>query len=119
MPPYEAIDMRNMMNFHLKNEDIHVLNVQKVPQTYSARYSAKQRTYTYRVIETSSSEDPGFENAFLADRVWFLHATTKPKLDLDLMREAASHLIGKELDMTSFVKVCSKQSLLIFREHHA
>ena len=70
----------------------------EVPKEWHPRFSARSRLYTYAVLE-SDVPDP------------FLARTTyrRPRpLDLDLMNEAAGHLVG-EHDFSSFGRVASPE----------
>ena len=68
-----------------------VTGCREVPSEFSARFSARSRTYVYAILE-DPIPDP------------FLHATTlahRGGLDVGAMNEAAGHLLG-ERDFTSF-----------------
>ena len=70
---------------------VSILSAEEVPETFHARFDAKQRHYLYRVINRSS------RLALEEKRAWHQF---KP-LDLAAMRAGAQHLIGKH-DFTSF-----------------
>ena len=72
-------------------EDIAVLNVGEVPLEFHARYSAKERTYSYTI-----SREP---TALLRNYSW--HVVYK--LHLDPMRWAAASILGTH-DFQSFCK---------------
>src|SRR5262249_47199132 len=69
---------------HLRPHAVVILEAQKVPGDFDSRFSAKKRSYRYRIL---NRETPP---ALLANRVWHV---IKP-LDAKLMQEAAKHLIG-------------------------
>ena len=66
-------------------------SVQLAPHDWHARFNAKSRTYVYAILN-SPLPDP-----FLARTTWHHPAA----LDVDLMNEAAGHLVG-ERDFSSF-----------------
>lgn len=79
--------------------------MRQVPLTYHARFNAKMRQYLYRIFEIFDETDSAYKHPLLANRVWFVNAQEgKKMLQLDLMREAASHLVGIDIDMSSFAK---------------
>ncbi|MBK7392173.1 MAG: tRNA pseudouridine(38-40) synthase TruA [Chloracidobacterium sp.] len=71
--------------------DIRILKVEKVPDEFHARFSAKQKTYVYRVV-----------NAPVMSPFWrrFAHHETRP-LDVGRMNETARLFLGKH-DWTAF-----------------
>ncbi|AMC93075.1 hypothetical protein AOC36_03505 [Erysipelothrix larvae] len=71
-------------------DDLRIIKVQSVDETFHARYSAVQKTYQYQV-------NVGAYNLFQRKMVYQLNAS----VDLDLIQEAASLLIGTH-DFTSF-----------------
>ena len=75
-------------------EDIVVQNVEEVPMEFHARYSAKERVYSYLITSKPS--------ALLRNYSWFV----KYPLDVDLMQRAAE-AIGGSHDFESFCKVNS------------
>ena len=50
-PPkeYEAYKVRNALNYYLKNSQITVLDVAYICEDFHARFSAKQRSYVYKI----------------------------------------------------------------------
>jgi tRNA pseudouridine38-40 synthase len=72
-------------------KDIRIMNVETVTDDFHARFSAKQKTYVYRVI-----------NAPVMSPFWrrFAHHESRP-LDVDRMNEAAGLFLG-EHDWTAF-----------------
>jgi tRNA pseudouridine38-40 synthase len=75
--------------------DISVRDVAIVRDGFSARFSARERTYVYAIFNRPD------RSALLAHRAF--HVYRRP-LDLDAMRAAAAHLIG-ERDFRSFCGV--------------
>jgi tRNA pseudouridine38-40 synthase len=75
--------------------DISVRDVKVVERGFSARFSARERTYVYAILNTRD------RSALLAHRAYHVYRHT---LDLDAMGDAAAHLIG-EHDFRSFCGV--------------
>ncbi len=73
------------------SRDVSVRDVAKAPAEFSARHSARTRTYVYAVL---NDREP---SALLARYTWHVRRA----LDLAAMREAAGHLTG-ERDFRSF-----------------
>lgn len=71
--------------------DISVLSSEQVPESFHARYSAKEKMYEYRIYRHSSRP------AINRNRVWHLPYN----LDLQAMRQAMSGFVGVH-DFTSF-----------------
>ena len=81
---------------------IAVTSCREVPDEFSARFSARSRTYVYAIIE-GSAPDP------------FLHTTTlahRGGLNVGAMNEAAGHLLG-EHDFSSFGRLPDSESSAI------
>lgn len=79
------------LNYHLKGENITVVNIKKAKNDFSARFSAKQRQYKY--IITNRISPPAI------DRMYTWHISKK--LDILKMQTAANNLIGTN-DLSSF-----------------
>ncbi|MCS6853404.1 MAG: tRNA pseudouridine(38-40) synthase TruA [Elioraea sp.] len=79
------------LNFHLGAARIAVRAAARVAETFHARFSAKARAYRYAILNRRARP------VLAAGRVWHV----KHGLDLDAMRAAARHLIGRH-DFTSF-----------------
>jgi len=79
------------LNFHLP-ADITIRQVEEVPLEFDSRHDSKGKTYIYKII--NRPQRPAMLRRF-AWHVW------KP-LDIALMAEAASHIIG-EKDFASFM----------------
>ena len=82
--------MRSGLNSLLPN-DIFIRQADYMPLDFHSRYSAKSKTYEYRVW---NGKEP---NIFLRDYSWHV----RDNLDLDGMRRCVSLLIGKH-DFSSF-----------------
>ncbi|WP_019223141.1 tRNA pseudouridine(38-40) synthase TruA [Bartonella rattaustraliani] len=94
--------VRDALNAHLRKngEDISILHVQNVPESFDARFSATKRHYLFKILNRRSPP------ALNAKRVWWL---PKP-LDAKAMHEAAQKLVGKH-DFTTFRSVhCQAKS---------
>ncbi|VAX20604.1 tRNA pseudouridine(38-40) synthase [hydrothermal vent metagenome] len=72
-------------------DDISVKEIKTVPEDWSARFSAKEKTYRYTILNRVRP------SVFEHGRVWHIKKT----LEIDAMRKAASLLVG-EHDFTSF-----------------
>ena len=83
--------IRDAMNFHLKDVPAAVLEVTKVDSDFHSRFSAKGRSYTYRI--TNRRAPLTIEKG----KSWHLPV----RLDEIAMHDAAKVLIGKH-DFTSF-----------------
>ncbi|MEM9399758.1 MAG: tRNA pseudouridine(38-40) synthase TruA [Verrucomicrobiota bacterium] len=81
---------RSALNNNLP-ASVRILSIRFVPDDFHARFSAKGKEYLYKVYNNEVM--PPLE----INRFWHLPRT----LDIDLMREAAEHLIG-EHDFASF-----------------
>ncbi len=79
------------LNFYLGAARIAVRAAALVPEAFHARFSAKGRAYRYAILNRRARPALAF------GRVWHVKHT----LDLDAMRAAARHLIGRH-DFTSF-----------------
>lgn len=89
--PYEPFEIQGAMNKRLKNMPISLLSVEEVALDFHARFSAKARSYEYRII--NQRVPPALERT----RAWWV---IKP-LSIDKMAEAATFLIGNH-DFSSF-----------------
>jgi len=88
------------LNFHLKPSSISIMDCAVVDDEFHARFDALERRYTFRLL---SRRAPAIVDA---GWVW----QVKHELDIDLMREGATHLIGKH-DFTTFRStICQAKS---------
>ncbi len=83
--------IRTAINYHLKSVPVVVLNVETVNDAFHSRFSAKKRHYEYRIINRYAPA------ALEAGYVWQVFNP----LDVDIMRKAAKHLLGKH-NLSSF-----------------
>lgn len=72
-------------------DDVRVLSVEDAPPDFHARFSARSKTYQYR-LRTAAVADP-FDRAY----VWHVPA----QLDVEAMRRAAAYLVGRH-DFAAF-----------------
>ncbi|MDF1803362.1 tRNA pseudouridine(38-40) synthase TruA [Thalassovita sp.] len=79
------------LNFHLKPQPIAIRQAALVADDWHARFSAKERQYTFRLL---MRRPPATHDAGL---VW----QVLQQLNIDHMREAAQHLLGTH-DFTTF-----------------
>ncbi|MDA0238398.1 MAG: tRNA pseudouridine(38-40) synthase TruA [Proteobacteria bacterium] len=84
-------EIRDALNFHLREEPATILSVEEVDAEFHARFSAVQRAYEYRIIN---------RKAPLAIEKGLAYWLPQP-LDADAMHEAAQALPGKH-DFTTF-----------------
>jgi tRNA pseudouridine38-40 synthase len=93
--PFTTDRLRAAINGNLWR-DLRILNVEKAPDEFHARFSAKGKTYLYRVVNTP-----------VISPFWarYAHHESRP-LDVNRMNDAARLFLG-EHDWTAF---CSAQS---------
>lgn len=83
--------LREGLNALVRKQPISVLDVKRVENDWHARFSCVGRRYLYRILNRRAPP------ALNAGRVWHIAVP----LDVDLMREAAAHLVGRH-DFTTF-----------------
>ena len=85
--------LREAFNAKLREAEapVSVIEIDIVPDTFHARFSAKKRGYIYRLLNRRT------RSVLLENRVWHVNF----KLDIEKMREAASYLIGHH-DFSAF-----------------
>lgn len=88
---WPADTVRNAMNAHLKSETVVVLAAAPVGEDFDARFSARERTYRYRILNRRSP--PALDKG----RVWWVPVP----LDADAMHAAGQALTGRH-DFTTF-----------------
>lgn len=88
---WDAFRLMEALNHHLRPLPVAVRACALVDDDFHARFSAHERRYLFRLLTRRAP--PTFD----AGRVWHI----KHPLDLDVMREAAAHLIGLH-DFTTF-----------------
>ena len=88
------------INAFLRDENIAVLRADPVNEDFHARFSAKNKLYTYSILNRPAKP------AIDTELVWHIGKT----LDTDAMLEGAQHLIGTH-DFTSFrAAMCQAKS---------
>ncbi|MFY0680625.1 MAG: tRNA pseudouridine(38-40) synthase TruA [Thalassovita sp.] len=88
------------LNYHLKPHPIAIRKVARVAEDWHARFSAVERQYVFRMLTRRA---PATHDAGL---IWQVNQP----VDLDLMREGASHLLGHH-DFTTFRStICQAKS---------
>lgn len=83
--------VRDALNFHLRGLPVTVLNAEEVDGDFHARFSARERSYLFRILDRRPPP------AVDAGRVWWVPVA----LDAEAMHEAAQTLIGNH-DFSSF-----------------
>jgi tRNA pseudouridine38-40 synthase len=83
--------VRNALNQHVKPHAVSVVAVERVPDNFDARRSARGRVYRYRILNRRAPA------SLERGRVWHVG----PPLDIAAMRDGAKLLLGKH-DFTSF-----------------
>ena len=88
---WEPFRLSEALNYHLKPLPVAIVDAARVAEDWHARFSAEERRYLYRVVcrRAPLTFDKG-----LAWRV-------PQALDLDAVRAAAAHLVGRH-DFTTF-----------------
>ncbi len=79
------------LNYHIKTQQISVLSVEQVDESFHARFSAIRRSYRYQIINRLAPL------ALEANRAWHV----KNALNVAAMQEAAKYLVGRH-DFSSF-----------------
>ena len=83
--------LRNALNHHLRPQPVAVLEAARVADDFHARFSARARHYSYRIVNRRTPL------ALAAGRAWQVAVP----LDAELMQETAQRLVGHH-DFTSF-----------------
>ena len=97
---FSEFQIMHGINFHLGDEKIKIVKVEKVDDSFNARFTAKMKTYEYHILNRLAP-------CVLEDD-FSLHI--KQPLDIDLMSNAMKPLVGKH-DFTSFrAKGCQAKS---------
>lgn len=93
---WKAETVANAVNAHLvmAGEHVVILDAERVPESFDARFSATKRHYLYRIISRPAPL------AIEAMRAWHV----KKQLDHEAMHEAAQMLVGHH-DFTTFRSV--------------
>lgn len=99
---FDAVRLREALNFHMKPHPVVVLRAAPAPAGWNARFSAIRRSYRYRILNRRARP------ALLAGRVWHV----PQPLDAAAMHRAAQTLLGRH-DFTSFrAAACQAKSPL-------
>ncbi|WP_142849092.1 tRNA pseudouridine(38-40) synthase TruA [Telmatospirillum sp. J64-1] len=88
---YPTDRIRDAINFYLKPAPVAVLEAERVPDDFHARFSAVGRSYLYRIVNRRARLVIG------AGYAWWI---PKP-LNAEAMHEAAQHLVG-HYDFSTF-----------------
>lgn len=85
--------LREAFNAKLReaNAPVAVVDIEIVPNTFHARFSAKKRAYLYRLLNRRA------RSVLLENRVWHVNYP----LDIEKMREASKYLLGHH-DFSAF-----------------
>lgn len=88
---WDPFRLSEALNWHLRPAPVAILAATRVSDDFHARFSARERRYTFRLIarRAPATHDRG--------KVWQVLSP----LDADLMRQGAAHLIGLH-DFTTF-----------------
>ena len=86
--PFKIIDS---INFFCRPYKVGVVDCQLVDPSFDARFSAKKRHYVYKILNRKSI------NVINSGQKWWI----RDHLDIELMKQGATHLIGNH-DFTSF-----------------
>ncbi len=89
--PLTSFDLTNALNFYLRDSGIAILGAEPVSGDFHARYGAKDKLYTYRILNRPAM--PALDR----NRVWHVR---KP-LDPVAMQAGAQYLLGRH-DFTTF-----------------
>jgi tRNA pseudouridine38-40 synthase len=97
--PFSPEKLQKAINANLE-KDLRVLNIEEVSDDFHARFSAKSKTYLYRII-----------NADVVSPFWFRYALheTHP-LDISKIKEAAKIFVGKH-DWSAFSSADNKSKV--------
>jgi len=87
----DALRLREALNHHLRAVPVSILEVELVSEEFHARFSAKKRYYTYRIVNRRAPL------TFREGLAWHVML----QLDVDAMNEGAKRLVGHH-DFTTF-----------------
>lgn len=90
--PFDAKAMKEATTFHLRPHPISIIGAEMVADDFSARMSATNRLYCYRILCNRRTEP-----VLLKNRVWYVGTD----LDVAAMQQAANHLLGTH-DFSTF-----------------
>lgn len=89
--PFELDKVYLGLNYYLRNKAIALLDIEEVDQEFSARFSARLRSYSYCILNRHPP------SPLMKHYSWHV----KEYLDMDAMQEAAQYLVGNH-DFSSF-----------------
>lgn len=99
---WDAHELRNAINYHLKPNLIAIIDVVKVSNLFHSRFSAMKRTYLYKIFSRAAPL------TLEKNRSWYL----RQPLNREKMIDGASYLIGSH-DFTTFrSSLCQAKSPL-------
>jgi len=84
--PVPLANIKRALNVYLP-PDIRVLAVKQVPLDFHARFSAKDKTYRYIIVNSQ------YPDVLMHERAWYVQYR---RLDVNLMKKAAAKLVGKK-----------------------
>ena len=90
----------NSINFFLNRHSISIISIKKRKLNFHSRYSAKERTYLYKITNRNSSL------ALNKERTWLV----KKRIDLNLLKKGAKILEGRHDFSTFRASSCSAKS---------
>ncbi|MCV3769568.1 MAG: tRNA pseudouridine(38-40) synthase TruA [Wolbachia pipientis] len=99
---FELHKIKTAINYYLKPTPVAILNVEIVDNTFHSRFSAKKRHYEYRIINRYAP------TALEVGYVWQVFSP----LDVDIMRKAAKHLLGKHNFSSFCPQNCQAKNLI-------
>ena len=88
---YAPFNIVNGLNFYLHDYPVSILSAEAVGNDFHARFSAKSRSYLYRILARRSPPALDYK------RVWHIPVA----LDVKAMEEGAKYLLGKH-DFSAF-----------------
>ncbi len=104
---WDSFRIKEALNYHLRPNEIAILEVKQVRKDFEARFSAKARYYEYIILNRRAP--PVLER----NRVWHVPV----ELDVNAMSKSAQYLIG-EHDFTTFRSIeCQSKSPIKTIEH--
>ncbi|PPR47651.1 MAG: tRNA pseudouridine synthase A [Alphaproteobacteria bacterium MarineAlpha5_Bin9] len=99
---FELNKLKDGLNFYLRPLPISILNIKPASKKFHARFSAKQRTYEYIIVNRRSPL------TFQSNQAWIIYK----KLNVKKMKEAIKYFIGKK-NFNSFRSInCQSSSSL-------
>ncbi len=96
----DCFRMRKSLNALVRPYPISIRTIEHVDESFHARFSARERTYIYRIANTP------YPPALELNRVWWY----KYSLDVDKMNTAAQLLVGKHDFSTFRASECQAKS---------